>query len=245
MEINKDETSTLPRPITSQYYLDHLAQPEEIVVQVTEEDFDQALAELIPSVSAQELEHYKQVQKMFNSDDFAKEAEAAAAAEAEKKKKKYQEQEERELAEALRKVEEAQNMISAENRHHHHHEEGEEDEGYVDVGKGKGKEVKGKEKGRSVEYSHVADHVTQQAEEEVSHHTEEVQTVERTSVVDGGAHAHAHLAAADATGGLEEPLMVSGQDQEVIEEVLSGSGGGNGGSKKSGKGKANKGKGRK
>ncbi|KAK3822287.1 MAG: P-loop containing nucleoside triphosphate hydrolase protein, partial [Linnemannia elongata] len=68
VEINKDETSTLPRPITSQYYLDHLAQPEEIVVQVTEEDFDQALAELIPSVSAQELEHYKQVQKMFNSD---------------------------------------------------------------------------------------------------------------------------------------------------------------------------------
>ena len=150
MTINNDETSTLPRPITSQYYLDHLAQPEDIIVQVTEEDFDQALAELIPSVSAQELEHYKQVQKMFNSDDFAKEAEAAAAAEAEKKRMMYQEQEERELAEALRKVEEAQNMISAENRHHHH-EEREEDEGYVDVGKGKGKEVKGKGKGKGKE----------------------------------------------------------------------------------------------
>ena len=244
MTINNDETSTLPRPITSQYYLDHLAQPEEIVVQVTEEDFDQALAELIPSVSAQELEHYKQVQKMFNSDDFAKEAEAAAAAEAEKKRMMYQEQEERELAEALRKVEEAQNLISSENRHHHH-KEGEEDEGYVDVGKGKGKEVKGKGKGRSVEYSHVADHVKQQLEEDVSHQTEEEQAVERTSVVDGGVHVHAHLAAADATGGLEEPLMVSGQDQEAIEEVLGGSGAGNGGGKKSGKGKANKGKGRK
>ncbi|KAF9140740.1 peroxisomal assembly protein [Mortierella sp. GBA39] len=239
--INKDETSTLPRPITSQYYLDHLAQPEDIVVQVTEGDFDQALAELIPSVSAQELEHYKQVQKMFNSDDFAKEAEAAAAAEAEKKRMVYQEQEERELSEALRKVEEAQNLISAEIRHHH--EEGEEDEGYVDVGKGKGKDVKGKGKGRSVEYSHVADHVTQQSEEDVSLQTVEEQAVERTSVVDGGVHVHAHLAAADATGGLEEPLMVSEQDQEAIEEVIGGSGGGNG--KKSGKGKANKGKGRK
>ncbi|KAG9061582.1 peroxisomal assembly protein [Linnemannia hyalina] len=239
--INKDETSTLPRPITSQYYLDHLAQPEDIVVQVTEEDFDQALAELIPSVSAQELEHYKQVQKMFNSDDFAKEAETAAAAEAEKKRLVYQEQEERELSEALRKVEEAQNLISAEIRHHH--EEGEEDEGYVDVGKGKGKEVKGKGKGRSVEYSHVADHVTQQLEENVSLQTVEEQAVEKTSVVDGDVHAH--LAAADATGGLEQPLMVSEQDQEAIEEVLGGSGNGNSNSKKSGKGKANKGKGRK
>ncbi|KAF8947368.1 peroxisomal assembly protein [Haplosporangium gracile] len=242
--INKDETSTLPRPITSQYYLDHLAQPEEIVVQVTEEDFDQALAELIPSVSAQELEHYKQVQKMFNSDDFAKEAEAAAAAEAEKKKLLYQEQEEKELAEALRKIEEAQNLISAESRHQHH-EEGEEEEEYVDVGKGKGKEVKGKGKGRSVEYSHVADHVTQEqhhADEEVSHQPEEEQqAVERTSAVEGGAAA----TATSDNNGLEEPLMVSEQDQNAIEEVLGGSGNGNGTGKKNGKGKANKGKGRK
>ncbi|KAF9899258.1 peroxisomal assembly protein [Lobosporangium transversale] len=85
--INGDETSTLPRPITSQYYLDHLATPEEILVQVTEEDFDKALAELIPSVSAQELEHYRQVQKMFNSDDFARDMEAAAEEEAKKKEK--------------------------------------------------------------------------------------------------------------------------------------------------------------
>lgn len=245
MAINKDETSTLPRPITSQYYLDHLSQPEEIVVQVTEEDFDQALAELIPSVSAQELEHYKQVQKMFNSDDFAKEAEAAAAAEAEKKKLLYREQEEKELAEALRKVEEAQKLLSAEPHHHHHqqqqHEDGQEgeEEGYVDVGKGKGKEVKGKGKGRSVEYSHVSDHVTQEQQhaEEVSHQNVEEQVVEKTSIVEGGVH----LAAANATGGLEEPLRVSEQDQEAIAEVL----GVNGSSKKNGKGKANKGKGRK
>lgn len=244
MAINKDETSTLPRPITSQYYLDHLSQPEEIVVQVTEEDFDQALAELIPSVSAQELEHYKQVQKMFNSDDFAKEAEAAAAAEAEKKKLLYQEHEDKELVEALRKVEEAQNLISTESHYHHQqHENGQEgeEEGYVDVGKGKGKDVKGKGKGRSVEYSHVPDHVTQEQHhaEEVSHQTVEEQAVERTSIVEGGVH----LAAANATGGLEEPLMVGEKDQEAIEEILGGAG--NGGGKKNGKGKANKGKGRK
>ncbi|KAK3815653.1 MAG: P-loop containing nucleoside triphosphate hydrolase protein [Linnemannia gamsii] len=238
--INKDETSTLPRPITSQYYLDHLAQPEEIVVQVTEEDFDQALAELIPSVSAQELEHYKQVQKMFNSDDFAKEAEAAAAAEAEKKKKLYEQHEERELAEALRKVEEAQNMISAEEGQRQRQEEEEE---YVNVGtqdskgkgKGKGKEVSGKGKGRSVEYGHVEDHVVQEqqhVEHEATHQTE----VQGTTVIEGGHH------------GLEEPLMVSEQDQEAIEEVLEGSGhanGGSGGQKGKGKAKANKGKGRK
>ncbi|KAF9086780.1 peroxisomal assembly protein [Mortierella sp. AD031] len=239
--INKDETSTLPRPITSQYYLDHLAQPEEIVVQVTEEDFDQALAELIPSVSAQELEHYKQVQKMFNSDDFAKEAEAAAALEAEKKKQEKakqsekEEEEERELAEALRKIEEAQNLISAESRHVQQHGREEDDfseKGYVDlssVGRGKGK-------GRSQEYSHVADHVT--PEHHVKEQEQEEQQEEGQARVGGD--------------GLEAPLMVSEKDQEAIGEVLSSSQqyqhqqqeGGSG--KKSGKGKSNnKGKGRK
>ncbi|KAF9900778.1 peroxisomal assembly protein [Linnemannia zychae] len=242
--INKDETSTLPRPITSQYYLDHLAQPEDIIVQVTEEDFDQALAELIPSVSAQELEHYKQVQKMFNSDDFAKEAEAAAAAEAEKKKLLYEQHEERELAEALTKVEEAQNLISADRQQQQHHEDEEE---YVDVGsqdskgkgKGKGKEVSGKGKGRSVEYSHVEEHVAQEQQQHFAQHKAEVE--EEVTHQQSGVQ---------SMNGLEEPLMVSEQDQEAIEEVLEGSGhghanGGSGGQKGKGKGKANKGKGRK
>ncbi|KAF9123150.1 peroxisomal assembly protein [Mortierella sp. 14UC] len=240
--INKDETSTLPRPITSQYYLDHLAQPEEIVVQVTEEDFDQALAELIPSVSAQELEHYKQVQKMFNSDDFAKEAEAAAAAEAEKKKLLYEQHEERELTEALRKVEEAQNLISADRQQQQHHEDEEE---YVDVGsqdskgkgKGKGKEVSGKGKGRSVEYSHVEDYVAQEQQYVAQHEAQEEEEVTRQQ------------SEVQSTNGLEEPLMVSEQDREAIEEVLERSAGqangGSGGQKGKGKGKANKGKGRK
>ncbi|KAF9929614.1 peroxisomal assembly protein [Linnemannia zychae] len=219
VSINKDETSTLPRPITSQYYLDHLAQPEEIVVQVTEQDFDQALAELIPSVSAQELEHYKQVQKMFNSDDFAKEAEAAAAAEAEKKRM-YQEQEERELAEALRKIEEAQNLISAEARQH-----GEDEEEYVDIATSR--KDKGKGKGRSEEYSHVTDHINAQRYEG------QERQGEMTSIIEGPI--------STTTGDLEAPLLVSQQDQEAIEEVLSGSAGGQA---KRGKGKG-KGKARK
>ncbi|KAI8579991.1 hypothetical protein K450DRAFT_240072 [Umbelopsis ramanniana AG] len=54
-----------PATITAQYYLAHMATPEDIVVQVTEPDFVRALQELIPSVSATELEHYKTVRARF------------------------------------------------------------------------------------------------------------------------------------------------------------------------------------
>ncbi|KAF9956926.1 peroxisomal assembly protein [Mortierella alpina] len=224
--INKDETSTLPRPITSQYYLDHLAQPDEILVQVTEDDFDQALAELIPSVSAQELEHYKQVQKMFNSDDFAKEAEAAAAAE---EKKRAEIQEERELAEALRKVEEAQRMLSSEQDAALH---GSKEEGERDM-----TSSSRKGKGRAAEYSHVEEHSSQQSQELHSQVLSE----------DLRASATAQRNGETGGSGLEEPLMVSQQDQETIQHTLTqqsaeGGKGSSGGGKGKGKGK---GKGRK
>jgi peroxin-6 len=54
-----------PSTITAQYYLAHMATPEDIVVQVTEQDFVRALHELIPSVSATELDHYKTVRARF------------------------------------------------------------------------------------------------------------------------------------------------------------------------------------
>ncbi|KAI9280140.1 P-loop containing nucleoside triphosphate hydrolase protein [Umbelopsis sp. AD052] len=54
-----------PSTITAQYYLAHMATPEDIVVQVTEPDFVRALHELIPSVSATELDHYKTVRARF------------------------------------------------------------------------------------------------------------------------------------------------------------------------------------
>ncbi|KAF9941713.1 peroxisomal assembly protein [Modicella reniformis] len=226
--INKDETSTLPRPITSQYYLDHLAQPDEILVQVTEEDFDQALAELIPSVSAQELEHYGQVQKMFNSDDFAKNMEATAKEEKDKKEAMQQhqiqkamdeERERRELAEALKRVEESQRQLSTEEHHHYQYDE---------YGGSSNSSVsyKGKGKGRSTEYyGNVEDDATQQEEPQTS--------------------------GSDPIG-VEEPLMVSEQDQEAIQEMLyqqdnkdsstktgklSGGGGGGGGGKGRNKGR--------
>ncbi|KAG0003724.1 peroxisomal assembly protein [Entomortierella chlamydospora] len=211
--INNDETSTLPRPITSQYYLDHLAQPDEILVQVTEEDFDQALAELIPSVSAQELEHYRQVQKMFNSDDFAKDMEAAAAAAEEEREKKNKagkqkqvnrENDDWELTEASRKVEEAQRLLSAEREN-------------AEVSPSSPSKSKGK--GRSSDYSHVEQHVERQHQLGVV-----IRDGEKGDI------------------GLEEPIMVSEEDQVVIQETIDHQG--NGGSVKETK-KRSKGKGRK
>ncbi|KAF7722547.1 peroxisomal assembly protein [Apophysomyces ossiformis] len=59
------------KPITAQYFLSHLATPEDIVVQVEEIDFIKALDELVPSVSATELAHYTKVREKFeqNNDD--------------------------------------------------------------------------------------------------------------------------------------------------------------------------------
>lgn len=53
------------KPISTQYFFDHLARPEHTDVLVTEPDFVAALRELVPSVSRQELDHYKRVQAQF------------------------------------------------------------------------------------------------------------------------------------------------------------------------------------
>ncbi|KAH7103789.1 AAA-domain-containing protein [Auriculariales sp. MPI-PUGE-AT-0066] len=54
-----------PHPMTSQYYLAELATPAEISVLVSQEDFELALFELVPSVSQSELDHYATVQARF------------------------------------------------------------------------------------------------------------------------------------------------------------------------------------
>lgn len=59
-----------PHPITPQYYLAELASPEEIIVYVSERDFERALSMLIPSVSQREMEHYAQVQRRFSQNDM-------------------------------------------------------------------------------------------------------------------------------------------------------------------------------
>lgn len=53
--------------LTPQYYLAEMATPDDVEVLVAQEDFEKALAELQPSVSVSELEHYKAVQGKFSS----------------------------------------------------------------------------------------------------------------------------------------------------------------------------------
>ncbi|KAI8390353.1 P-loop containing nucleoside triphosphate hydrolase protein [Blakeslea trispora] len=64
-KLNQEKRPDLPQPVTVQYYLSHLVTPEEILVQAEEVDFVKALEELIPSVSATELEHYSRVREKF------------------------------------------------------------------------------------------------------------------------------------------------------------------------------------
>lgn len=53
------------QPISIAHFFDHLAIPEDVAVMVEEEDFVQAHRELVPSVSAEELQHYERVRHAF------------------------------------------------------------------------------------------------------------------------------------------------------------------------------------
>ena len=57
-----------PHPITPQYYLAEMATDAETDVLVSRVDFDAALRELVPSVSASEMQHYAEVQRKFSKD---------------------------------------------------------------------------------------------------------------------------------------------------------------------------------
>ncbi|KAJ2346868.1 peroxisomal assembly protein, partial [Coemansia sp. RSA 2671] len=57
----------LPVPMTPQYYLDHIAPDSVKQVTVTASDFETALDELIPSVSADELVRYQVLRHQFDS----------------------------------------------------------------------------------------------------------------------------------------------------------------------------------
>jgi peroxin-6 len=52
-------------PISTAYFFDHFATPEDLAVMVTEQDFLEAHRELVPSVSAGELAHYERVRATF------------------------------------------------------------------------------------------------------------------------------------------------------------------------------------
>ncbi|KAJ2208777.1 peroxisomal assembly protein [Coemansia sp. RSA 521] len=63
-----DKTQThYPVPMTPQYYLDHVADDTIKQVTVTTNDFERALDELIPSVSAEELVRYQSLRRQFDS----------------------------------------------------------------------------------------------------------------------------------------------------------------------------------
>jgi peroxin-6 len=80
-------------PVSTAYFFDHLATPDDVSVLVTEEDFDAAQGELVPSVryvfnpvqksvltprSAKELEHFERIRQMFESTDKQKQEQAAS-----------------------------------------------------------------------------------------------------------------------------------------------------------------------
>ncbi|BDD63491.1 peroxisomal assembly protein [Monascus purpureus] len=68
-----EKIKNLPNgPVSTAYFFDHLATPEDVSVVVTEEDFIQAQNELVPSVSAKELEHFERIRQTFESSDKEK-----------------------------------------------------------------------------------------------------------------------------------------------------------------------------
>ncbi|PWN35576.1 AAA-domain-containing protein [Meira miltonrushii] len=64
-----------PIPLTPQYYLDEIVSPSDLDVKVSRVDFEAALSELVPSVSSQEMEHYRSVQQKFSNTDSKSETE--------------------------------------------------------------------------------------------------------------------------------------------------------------------------
>jgi peroxin-6 len=73
--------ATRELPISTAHFFDYYGTKEDIAVLVTEEDFMAAQRELIPSVSAKELEHYRRVREQFESIEKKKsEKEGAPAA---------------------------------------------------------------------------------------------------------------------------------------------------------------------
>ncbi|KAL2154912.1 hypothetical protein VTH82DRAFT_3588 [Thermothelomyces myriococcoides] len=80
--INADPAAHgLRGPISTAYFFDHFAKPDDLAVMVTEQDFLDAHRELVPSVSAGELAHYERVRAAFEgSKDKDKDKETSGGA---------------------------------------------------------------------------------------------------------------------------------------------------------------------
>ena len=72
-----NQTRELPGhqyPMVPQYYLSELANPNETEVILSYVDFQEALNELVPSVSQSEMEHYNRIQRTFSEQSFSSES---------------------------------------------------------------------------------------------------------------------------------------------------------------------------
>lgn len=83
--INAQREGSAAVAMSTAYYFDHHATPDDLAVLVTEDDFGAAHRELVPSVSAGELAHYEKVRATFEGvrrgdglDDGARRASASA-----------------------------------------------------------------------------------------------------------------------------------------------------------------------
>ncbi|KAJ5780676.1 hypothetical protein N7457_005836 [Penicillium paradoxum] len=75
-----EKIKTLPNgPVSTAWFFDHLATKEDVNVMVMEEDFLSAQGELVPSVSAKELEHFERIRQTFEAVDKSKQDSTAAA----------------------------------------------------------------------------------------------------------------------------------------------------------------------
>jgi len=62
-----EKVSKFPRKVSTQWWFDHVATPEDLEWEVGMQDFMAARKELVPSVSAQEQETYRRLQSQFSS----------------------------------------------------------------------------------------------------------------------------------------------------------------------------------
>ncbi|KAJ5572727.1 hypothetical protein N7450_009711 [Penicillium hetheringtonii] len=75
-----DKIKQLPGgPVSTAYFFDYLAKPDDVSVMVTEEDFLSAQSEMVPSVSAKELEHFERIRQTFESVDKSKQDSSGGA----------------------------------------------------------------------------------------------------------------------------------------------------------------------
>lgn len=81
--LNDERVQKGLEPVSSRWWFDNVAGPEDLNVMVTMEDFQKAQNELVPSVSAEELAHYLRVKQNFEGEkEKSREAQVANGSDA-------------------------------------------------------------------------------------------------------------------------------------------------------------------